>query len=118
MSLLSEAFEECTIINRKKVNDDYGGFKIEWVDGAGFSAAIVFDSSMQAKIAEKQGVSSLYTITTTRSIVLEYGEYFRRERDGKLFRITSDGDDRYTPKSAGLDMRQVSAEEIDSLPTR
>ena len=117
MSLLSQAFELCTIINRQKVNDDYGGFVNEWVDGAEFQAAIVFDASMQAKVAEKQGVSSLYTVTTSRSMTLEYGEYFRRERDGKLFKVTSDGDDRFSPKSATLDMRQCSAEEIESLPT-
>lgn len=117
MSLLTDAFEGCTIINRQKTNDDYGGFKNEWVDGATFQAAIVFDSSMQARVAEKQGVSSLYTVTTSRTLTLEYNDYFRRDRDGKLFRVTSDGDDRYTPQSATLDMRQVSAEEIDSLPT-
>jgi hypothetical protein len=38
-----------------------------------------------------------------------------RNSDGKIFRITSDGDDNHTPKSATLDMRQVSAEEW-SLP--
>lgn len=117
MSLLSQAMEACTIINRQKVNDGYGGFVNEWIDGAEFQAAIVFDSSMQAKIAEKQGVSSLYTVTTSRALVLEYGEVFRRERDGKLFKVTSDGDDRYTPQSATLDMRQCSAEELDSLPS-
>jgi hypothetical protein len=56
-------------------------------------------------------VTSLYTVTTSRAIVLEYHDVFRRESDGKIFRVTSDGDDLYTPKSAGLDMRQVTAEE-------
>jgi hypothetical protein len=37
---------------------------------------------------------------------------FRRESDGKIFRVTSDGDDKKTPPSAGLDMRQVTAEEF------
>ena len=117
MSLLSDAMENCIIVNRQKVNDGYGGFKNEWVDGAAFQAAITFDSSMQARVADKQGVTSLYTVTTSRTFNLEYHEYFRRERDGKLFRVTSDGDDRYTPKSATLDMRQVNAEEIESLPS-
>jgi hypothetical protein len=36
---------------------------------------------------------------------------FVRKRDGKIFRVTSDGDDKATPKSTVLDMRQVTAEE-------
>ena len=69
-----------------------------------------------ARIAEKQGVTALYTITTRKNINLQYHEIIKRVRDGKLFRITSDGDDNATPGSAGLNMRQVSAEEIDALP--
>ena len=36
---------------------------------------------------------------------------FKRLSDGKIFRVTSDGDDKYTPSSANLNMRQVSCEE-------
>ena len=117
MSLLTKAMEPCTIINRQKVNDGYGGFKNEWVDGATFQAATVFDSSLEARIADQGGMKSLYTVTTSRNIKLEYNDYFRRERDGKLFRVTSDGDDKATPKSTTLDMRQVNAEVIVALPT-
>ena len=53
----------------------------------------------------------MYTVTTTRALTLEYHDVFKRLKDGKIFRVTSDGDDKYTPKSATLDMRQVSAEE-------
>ena len=116
MSLLSNAMEECVLMDRTSRPDGYGGVIFEWVDGAEFLAAIVFDSSMQARTAEQQGVSSLYTVTTSRNINLQYHYIFRRIRDGKLFRVTSDGDDKYTPLSASLDMRQVTAEEIDTLP--
>jgi hypothetical protein len=37
---------------------------------------------------------------------------FRRNRDGKIFRVTSDGDDKHTPISATLNMRVVTAEEF------
>ena len=111
MSLLTDALEKCTMIDKTTVNDGYGGYTTAWKDGATFDAAIVFDSSMQARTAEKQGVSSLYTVTTTKAVILEYHNVFRREKDGKIFRVTSDGDDKYTPKSATLNMRQVTAEE-------
>lgn len=111
MSLLSDAMEKCVIINRLRVNDGYGGYKTEWVDGAEFQAAITLDSSTQAKLAEASGVTALYTIITGREINLQYHDVLRRESDGKIFRITSDGDDKKTPRSAGLNMRDVSAEE-------
>lgn len=111
MSLLAEAMEDCTILNKTTQPDGYGGFIQTYQDGAAFKAAIVFDTSVEARRAEKEGVSSLYTVTTSRSLTLEYHDIFRRERDGKVFRVTSDGDDKFTPKSAGLDMRQVTAEE-------
>lgn len=115
MSLLSEAMTPCVILDKKTVPDGYGGYISTWSEGAEFDAAIVLDTSMQARIGEKQGVTSLYTVTTSRALTLEYHDVFRRLSDGKIFRVTSDGDDKYTPKSAALDMRSVSAEEW-SLP--
>lgn len=112
MSLLSDAMENCIMLNKQSVPDGYGGRTEVWVESDfNFSAAIVFNTSIEARRAEAEGVTSLYTVTTGRGITLEYHEVFKRERDGKLFRVTSDGDDLYTPKSATLDMRQVTAEE-------
>lgn len=111
MSLLTEQMETCVILNKQTSPDGYGGYITTWTDGAEFLAAIVFDTSIEARAAEKQGVSSLYTVTTSRALTLEYHDVFRRERDKKIFRVTSDGDDRYTPARTALDMRQVTAEE-------
>lgn len=111
MSLLSEAMESCVMLDRKTTSDGYGGFTERWTDGAAFDAAIVLDSSMQARIAAAQGVTGLYTVTTGKAVNLQYHDVFRRVRDGKIFRCTSDGDDKKTPASASLNMRQVQAEE-------
>lgn len=111
MSLLSDAMTTCVILNKQTEADGYGGYITTWTDGAEFKAAIVLDSSMEARIGEKQGVTALYTVTTSRALNLQYHDVFRRVEDGKIFRVTSDGDDKKAPKSAGLDMRQVSAEE-------
>lgn len=112
MSLLSEAMDECVMLDKTTVADGYGGVKQTYVSGATFYAAVVFDTSIQARVADKQGVTSVYTVTTPRTITLEYHDVFKRVRDNKIFRVTSDGDDKYTPKSATLDMRQVTAEEF------
>lgn len=116
MSLLDEAMETCVILNKQTLPDGYGGYYNTWVDGAEFKAAIVFDTSIEARVAEVQGATSRYTVTTSRSLTLEYHDVFRRASDNKIFRVTSDGDDKYTPASATLDMRQVTAEEW-SLPS-
>ena len=115
MSLLDEAMENCIMLNKVTTADGYGGYITTWTEGASFKAAIVFDTSIEARAAEKQGVSSLYTSTTRKNLTLEYHDVFKRVRDNKIFRVTSDGDDKYTPASAGLNMRQVTAEEW-SLP--
>jgi hypothetical protein len=116
MSLLSEAMESCTMQDKTTTADGYGGYITTYKDGAPFNAAIVLDNSIQARAAEKQGVTALYTVTTVKALNLQYHDVFRRESDKKIFRVTSDGDDKKTPASASLNMRQVSAEEWE-LPT-
>lgn len=101
----------CVMLDKTTKPDGEGGFTADWSEGAPFDANIRFDSSMQARIAEKQGVTSLYTVITSKSVKLEYHDVFKRLEDGKIFRVTSDGDDQCTPDISSLDMRIVSAEE-------
>lgn len=124
MSLLTQAMKTCILLNKQRVSDGYGGFTSTWTDGPEFQAAIVFNTSLEARKAQKAGVTSLYTVTTAKSITLEYHDVFRipahTDDDGnaveeKILRVTSDGDDSKTPASASLNMRQVTAEEW-SLP--
>lgn len=116
MSLLDESMTTCMLMDRTTVSDGYGGYTNVWKDGAEISAAIVLDNSIEARVADVQGVTDLYTVTTRKNINLQYGQVFRRESDGKYFRVTSNGDDMKTPTSASLNMRQVSAEKLDALP--
>lgn len=112
MSLLDDAMETCVIMDKTTQPDGYGGYISTYKEGAQFNAAIVFDTSIEARVADKQGVTSLYTVTTSKVLTLEYHDVFKRLRDNKVFRVTSDGDDKFTPVSATLDMRQVTAEEF------
>ena len=111
MSLLDEFMYDCVFLNKTRTDDGYGGYRTRWEEGAQFKAAITFDTSIEARTAEVQGVTSLYTVTTQKNLTLEYHEVFKRLSDNKIFRVTSDGDDKFTPPSAGLNMRQVTAEE-------
>ena len=111
MSLLENAMTDCVFLVKSRTPDGEGGFYVEWKQGAEFKAAIVFISSMEAKIAEKQGVSSLYKVTTAKGVNIGYHEVFKRLSDGKIFRATSDWDDMVTPISASFQYEQVDAEE-------
>jgi len=112
MSLLDDAMETCVIMDKTTQPDGYGGYISKYKEGVQFKAAIVFDTSIEARVADKEGVTSLYTVTTSKALTLEYHDVFKRLRDNKVFRVTSDGDDKFTPASATLDMRQVTAEEF------
>ena len=111
MSLLDSAMEPFVMLDKTTTKDTYGGIVPTWTPGAEFDAAVVLDSSIEARIGAVQGVTALYTITTRRAVNLQYHDVCKRLSDNKIFRITSDGDDKKTPRSAALDMRQCSAEE-------
>lgn len=113
MNLIEAAFDEKFVIMDKTTTPDgEGGVVTTYTDGAEFTAAVTLDTSTEARVAEQQGVKSLYTVTTKKSVVLQYHDVFRRLRDGKIFRATSDGDDKASPKTSKLNIRQVTAEEF------
>lgn len=116
MSLMDDFKTTCVLLDKVRQSDGEGGFITTWVDGVTFEAAVTFNSSMEARRAEAEGVTSLYTISTAKNAALEYHDVFRREEDGKIFRVTSDGDDVKTPDRAGIQFAQVTAEEW-RLPT-
>lgn len=111
MSLLDEAMEEYTIKNRISISDGYGGTINTWTDGAKIKGAMAFNTSQEARIGQALSVTSVYTLTTKKNVNLQYHDVLVRSRDKKIFRVTSDGDDKFTPDSANLNMRQVSCEE-------
>lgn len=112
MSMIEESMTQCVIMQKTRTPDGEGGFITEWTESAAFRASITFDTSLQARVADKQGVSSLYTVTTSKNAKLEYHDVFKRLSDGKIFRVTSDGDDKQTPIRAGFGQYlQVTAEE-------
>lgn len=110
MSLIDDFTTACTMLDRTSESDGEGGRVTRWVDGAEFEAAITLDSSTEARVASREGVTDLYTVTTSKAFPLSFHDVFRREADGQVFRVTSEGRDMRTPSSATLDMTQVSAE--------
>lgn len=110
MMLWESMMEDCTMVDRKTVEDGLGGFTTEWSDGAKFRAAVTKNTTLQAKMAEKAGVTELYQVTVKKGTPLQFHDIFRRESDGTIYRVTSNIQDSETPASAGLQMGKVDAE--------
>lgn len=108
--LIDTMKEACTMLDKQTVADGMGGFKTRWVDGATFLAAIVKDNTIQARVAEKQGVTEVYTVTVDKALPLAFHDVFRRDSDGATFRVTSNIVDSKTPKVASFQFGQASAE--------
>lgn len=110
MSLIDEMMEECVIMDRRTTDDGDGGTEDEWVPGARIRAAITNDSSTLAKIAQHDGVTSTYKITTYKNVRLKFPDVVKRLSDGQIFRVTSDGNDVVSPDAVSFNISQVSAE--------
>lgn len=111
IGLMNDYLEDCTLVEKTKVPDGEGGWTVRWVDGMDFKAAITYDNTLQARVAESDGMMATYTITTEKNMQLDFHDVFRRKRDGQIFRVTSQGDDKKTPESASFQVSQVAAEE-------
>jgi hypothetical protein len=109
--LMSEYAETCTLMEKVRVPDGEGGWVPTWTEGVEFQAAITHDNTIQARVAESEGMMATYTVTTDKNMPLDFHDVFRRNRDGQVFRVTSDGTDRQTPARATFQVSQVSAEE-------
>lgn len=109
MNLLDNSYENFCYIAVSMKSDGEGGQILAETDAEEFKAVAMEEKSTETKIAEKSDKNVTYTITTHRNIELKFNDLIKRKSDGKIFRITSDS--QCTPKTAGLDMRQVTAEE-------
>lgn len=118
--LLDVTMTTCTMLDKTTSSDGRGGIVTSWNDGAEFQATVLKNDSDAIRVGEAQGVKSVYTVTTTGGVVLGFHDVFRREEDGKIFRITGDGADTKPPKSASAIIKKVSciaAAEEWALPT-
>lgn len=110
MALFESMMVPCIRMEPKRSPDGSGGHTTTWEDGATFKAAIVRDTSTEARIAEAAGTVEHFTVTTSRAVTLKYHDVFRRLSDGKTFRITSGNTEKCAPACSRLDIAQATAE--------
>lgn len=111
---IQDFFEIFNIMEKKRVSDGMGGFIVTYVDGVEFKAAISTDQSIEALVAEQQGVKSTNTITAYKNVLLSYDDIIKRKATNKYYRITSNPKDMETPSTiSNLELYQVKAESYD-----
>lgn len=110
MFLIEKIMEPCVILNRIRTDDPVGGYTETWQDGAKFDAAVIKNSTTEAVVAEKQGISEIYTVVTRKGFPLDFHDVFRRLKDGAVFRITSNVADSEAPETSTVKIAKVTAE--------
>ena len=110
LRLINQMMEKCNILNRARVDDDYGGYRETWTVGATFDAAIIRNSTTEAIVAEKQGITEIFTVVTSKQFELSYNDVFQRASDGQVFRVTSNDRDSEAPAMSTVQISKVTAE--------
>lgn len=110
MSLLDDFARPCVLLDKSRVPDGEGGFITTWIDGAEFSNYQALDTSMEARRAEKEGVTSVFTGLVAQSVPIEYGDFFRDKSTGETYRVTSEPAAKQSPRSASFELKYFTAE--------
>lgn len=107
MSLLDDFARTCVLMERTRKPDGEGGYITTWQEGAEFLDYRALDTSMEARRAEQEGVTSVYSVLTRQDVPIEYGDFFKDKETGITYRVTSNPEEKEAPKSAGPTIRQL-----------
>ena len=117
MSLLDDFSHSCIIMDKRTKPDGEGGYATEWREGAEFANYVALDSSLEARQAEAQGVTSVYTGIVRKDVPIEYGSVYK----DVTFRVTSRPEEKQAPASASpmlQNLKSFTAERLrEGLPT-
>ena len=110
MSLITQAMEDCRILNHVRTDDDFGGYTDAWTEGAKFRAMIGKNSSPEVLVAEQQGISEQFTVIVDQTFTLDYHDVFKRLSDESIFRVTSRTTDSTAHPASTVKIATVTAE--------
>lgn len=108
--LIFDIMDKCRIMNHIRADDPYGSSTDTWTEGTAFDAAIIKNSTTEAIVAEKQGITEIFTVVTKKGFVLDYHDVFKRVSDGQVFRVTSNVTDSEAPNASTVKIAKVTAE--------
>lgn len=108
--MMESLSHNCVLLEKRRVQSPEGGWTTTWKDGAAFKTYPALDSSMQARVAEKQGVTSVYNVLVPQELPVEVGDYYRDETLGATFHVTSRPEEKQTPQTSQLNLKGFTAE--------
>lgn len=109
-SFASETGEEFVVVNIILTDDGYGGQAYRVVEGLHFNAVLILGNSIQAEIAQKQGVTGIYTLAYPKSLDIPARTVIRRIKDGKYLR-TIELDGNPMPDESSIEVKVTRAED-------
>lgn len=107
MNLMQDFSSRCRILNRVTVSDGEGGYRVEWQNGPEFDNYAWRDSSMEARRAEVEGVTSVYTGVVRKDVPLKYGDYYKDLETDAVFRVTSRPEEKQAPGRASSMLKDL-----------
>lgn len=110
MSLLDDFGRSCVLLEKTRTDDGEGGYTVAWADGITFTNHQALDTSMEARRAEKEGVTSVYSALVDKAVPIEYNDYFRDTATGETYRVTSNPEEKQSPRSSTLKLKYFTAE--------
>lgn len=110
MSLIDAYMVPCVMLSKMSEPDGEGGERVSWVERGKFTAAIKLDAPSAIILADKPAPSRSCTVTTFLPKYLHFGDVFRRQSDGAVFRATSNSEEQKTPAQASFQIAQCKAE--------
>lgn len=116
MSLLDDFARKCVLMEKTREPDGEGGYMTTWKEGVEFTNHQALDTSMEARRAEQEGVTSLYSALVRKDLPIEYNDVFKDLSTGRTYRVTSDPQDKVAPRSASFELKYFTAERWN-LPT-
>lgn len=108
---IKDNFEIFKIIEERIVPDGMGGFDTEWVDGADIMGYLSLQTSTEVRIAEQEGYTSIYVLTTEQTTPIDYRMVIRRQDDKKIFKLTSHPEK--NPKTSNISFWHTTAERFE-----
>lgn len=110
MSLLEECAGTFVVLRENRAPDGAGGWTVIWREGPAFTGRLARDTALEARLAEREGAASSFTVLADRDAPVGYGDYIRDERTGRTYRVASHPDERQTPGSATLPLKAFTVE--------
>ena len=110
MSLLDDFAHPCVLMEKKRVPDGAGGANVTWEEGVEFLNYQALNTSMEARRAEKEGVTSLYSALVDKDFPIEYNDVFKDVETGQTYRVTSNPEEKVAPRSSTLPLKYFTAE--------